>query len=502
MSFNTTISSHIPLLTNSEPVVGNIEGKTSEAGDDIGSLLSVGGANLFAGHESVSKSKLKQQELIGTLPKDSANAQSSIDKRVPQNFPMEVNGGKQVINFSYGGGAPADLSPFDAVSDPAGNVEVLGARIYENGGLEGSARYTKSEDSLPDLVFDPSKTKLSGAMIAKSTRWPNINQNIVNRVRQHMFSHKGDISFISLCTALKDVDAQPHEKMAYIQQLISHLIHKPKHEEHDGSQKRGGEYRSPPWKDEKKKLRVHAKRDIARAINNDNSIALPKEGYPLSEFVNESFGDCRPTNLLFAFGIKAAGLGGDNDVYIVNVRCAKMEKDTVATKIDDMQIEDAALIKDISALKKQLEAITPGSDEATRLTQEKDTKEKRHGELRVELANLAGDHTLIVMAWPPNVQSPDQSQVQRSDQKKSGQHAQELVFIDAFYGELHGLPIGKTSEVLPKKTREELREKIYKMPYKNRTFFAEKIRDAKGYKVNSAEFVQIRAFLPYPKIVG
>ncbi len=66
------------------------------------------------------------------------------------------------------------------------------------------------------------------------------------------------------------------------------------------------------------------------------------------------------------------------------------------------------------------------------------------------MADLAGDHTLITMKWPPN--------------KPEAQ--QELRFMDFFYGELHGLA------------------------------------DKDGQTHNSAPFVQIRAFLPYPQVLG
>jgi hypothetical protein len=418
--------------------------------------------------------------------------------RTTQNSVMFLNGQPQTVDFTYQDGSIADLTPFLPPYKPSqvngsGHCDVRAAQVWEYGGLKGAASFTKWEGSLPDLGFDAGEIIFSQDIVKKVERWPGLTPALVHCVQKNIRDRK-EIPFLTLCKKIGAIDdkfVSPQEKMTFMQQLISNLIHRPKHGE-----SRGGHYGSGPWSDPKSSLQEAARRDIARVKNGDNAADIAKfdDAYKLSEFVASEFGDCRPTNLLMAFALKAAGFGKDEDIQIVNVRCARMESLDDAKKLDDVQKQAAQMLKDIEALEEQIaEGKTQGKDTSTLEARKIEKEEQFYGAkqkgikgLKAELAELTGDHTLIVMKWPPNTPETEQ----------------ELRFMDFFYGELHGLPVNAAAKPLAEQERDSLRSNSLGK-YKNRAFHAEKITDTQnGGIYHKAPFVQVRAFLPYPQVIG
>ncbi len=302
--------------------------------------------------------------------------------RVDQNGVMKIGGQPRTVNFTCHNGESCDLTPFlppykpSQVAGSGANSEVRAAKLVEYGGLKGAAFFTKWSGSLPDLGFNPGEIVVSKEALQDFSKWPGMHPKLVTAM-ENSIRDREEIPFLAVCKnvgKINDADVDPKDKMAFMQHFISNLIHKPKH---DGD--RGGHYGSGPWSDPKSSLQDASRRDIERVKSGApaTDIADFDASYKLSEFVANEFGDCRPTNLLMAFALKAAGFGKDEDIQIVNVRCARLGSMEDVKALDGKQALAGQLLKEIDTLEGKIAAGKEQHRDTTGLENEKTGKEEQ-----------------------------------------------------------------------------------------------------------------------------
>ena len=151
------------------------------------------------------------------------------------------------MEFQYVNGQPADIRAYDPPANRrTGNLadmatyEVYGAKVALGGRLKGSATYTENIHSLPDLVFDLDKAKVNpnkyvnlpgiGTAIPIRLKYLASTANLASRLNAtNMATPSPLIAFLEMCTSISDTAATPSEKISFIQQVISDLLHKKRH---------------------------------------------------------------------------------------------------------------------------------------------------------------------------------------------------------------------------------------------------------------------------------
>jgi FtsZ-binding cell division protein ZapB len=226
-----------------------------------------------------------------------------------------------------------------------------------------------------------------------------------------------------------------------------------------------------PWSTGK--LPEHAASDISRIKRADESIAQPDNAYPLGKFCEDGFGDCRASNLLLAFGLQAAGFC---KVFVSNIYCCSVRNLEELEDIDKLQSSIGEVVENISELSREIETLLEKNEDVTPLIEEKENAEKSKHDLQTQIRQLVDEHTVVVMKDPSS---------------------ENHIFLDAFDGELNGIPVLEAAKPL---TFDE-RQKIKVMNIKNRTFYTEK-EFVDGHPQLEMPIVQVRAFLTYPIVLG